>query len=87
MGGRTRREPARRSGPGAVSRRVSRREAVVFSLLHPHPNGAEERADVLGGLAGDVTLNLPVALALGYLALRGRSLARPTALHLFSWQP
>jgi membrane protease YdiL (CAAX protease family) len=62
-------------------------QAVVFSLLHFHPNGAEERADVLGSLSGDIALNLPVALAFGYLALRGRSLALPTALHLFNRQP
>jgi membrane protease YdiL (CAAX protease family) len=62
-------------------------QAFVFSLLHFHPNGAEERADVLSSMAGDIVLNLPVALAFGYLALRSRSLALPTALHLFNWQP
>jgi membrane protease YdiL (CAAX protease family) len=62
-------------------------QAVVFALLHLHPNGIEERADLLGSLAEDLALNMPVALAFGFLALRSRSLALPTLLHLFNWQP
>ncbi len=62
-------------------------QAVVFALLHFHPNGSEELADPVGSLAGDIALNMPVALAFGYLALRSRSLTLPTLLHLFNWQP
>ncbi|MFL5242296.1 MAG: type II CAAX prenyl endopeptidase Rce1 family protein [Gemmataceae bacterium] len=45
-------------------------QAVIFALLHFRPNGVEERADPLGSLAEDLALNMPVALAFGFLALR-----------------
>jgi membrane protease YdiL (CAAX protease family) len=62
-------------------------QAVVFALLHFHPNGVDEQANLAGSLAADLALNMPVALAFGFLALRSRSLALPTFLHLFNWQP
>jgi hypothetical protein len=62
-------------------------QAVVFGLLHFHPNGVEEQANLAGSLAEDLALNMPVALAFGFLALRSRSLVLPTFLHLFNWHP
>jgi membrane protease YdiL (CAAX protease family) len=62
-------------------------QAVVFALLHFHPNGVEEQANLSASLAADLALNMPVALAFGFLALRSRSLLLPTILHLFNYQP
>ena len=62
-------------------------QALLFAVLHFHPTGAEERAAPLRSLAEDVALNMPLGLAFGYLALRGRSLVPPTLLHLFRWTP
>jgi membrane protease YdiL (CAAX protease family) len=62
-------------------------QAVAFALLHFHPAGAAEQASPWRSVAEDLALNLPVALAFGFLALRSRSLALPTLLHIFRWLP
>jgi membrane protease YdiL (CAAX protease family) len=62
-------------------------QAVLFALMHFQPTGAEEQAAPLRSLAEDVALNMPLGLAFGYLALRSRSLALPTLLHVFRWVP
>jgi membrane protease YdiL (CAAX protease family) len=62
-------------------------QAIVFALLHFHPAGVNEQAAPWTSLAEDLSLNLPVGLAFGFLALRSRSLALPTLLHVFRWLP
>jgi membrane protease YdiL (CAAX protease family) len=62
-------------------------QAVAFALLHFHPARAAEQISPWRSLAEDLVLNLPVALAFGFLALRSRSLALPTLLHMFRWLP
>jgi membrane protease YdiL (CAAX protease family) len=62
-------------------------QAIAFALLHFHPAGAAEQVSPWRSLAEDLALNMPVALAFGFLALRGRSLALPTLLHMFRWLP
>ena len=62
-------------------------QAVIFALLHYHPSGLDEQAAPWRSLAEDLALNVPVALAFGYLAVRSRSLLLPTCLHMLRWLP
>jgi len=62
-------------------------QAIVFALLHFHPAGAEEQANPYRCMAEALALNMPVAMAFGFLALRSRSLFLPTLLHMFRWLP
>ena len=56
-------------------------------MLHYHPSGVEEQAAPWRSLAEDLALNVPVALAFGFLAVRSRSLLLPTCLHMLRWIP
>ncbi len=57
-------------------------QALFFSLLHFGGTIAEEHGNVSLIVANVVAENFPIAIALGVMALRSRSLVMPTAVHV-----
>ncbi len=57
-------------------------QGLLFGLFHLGGAYAEEGGDVLTAAAGAVSLNAPMGVALGVIAVRTGSLALPTAIHV-----
>jgi hypothetical protein len=58
-------------------------QRVISAVLHYHPSGVEEQAALWWSLAEDLELNVPAALALGYLAVRSQpSAAADVSAHV-----
>ena len=57
-------------------------QAVVFSLLHYGAVSRQEHGNAILIVANVIAENFPTAFALGLVALRTRSLALPTMLHI-----
>ena len=57
-------------------------QAIVFALLHTGSTIAEEHYHWVLIFANVIALNGPLAIALGVMALRGRSLVLPTIVHI-----
>ena len=56
-------------------------QAVIFALLHL-PGSLHDERTFLGDVANVIALNVPLGYAMGLMALRTRSLALPTTVHV-----
>ncbi|HTD34907.1 MAG TPA: CPBP family intramembrane glutamic endopeptidase [Candidatus Elarobacter sp.] len=57
-------------------------QAFLFALPHLGDTLVEEHFNLLLAIANVVGLNAPIGLALGFMALRSRSLVMPTIVHV-----
>jgi membrane protease YdiL (CAAX protease family) len=57
-------------------------QGLVFALIHYGSTIHDEHGNVIRILAYVIALNFPMGLALGFMALRSRSLVMPTIVHI-----
>lgn len=57
-------------------------QAAFFALIHAGGTVAEEHWNPVLIFANVLALNMPIALTLGFMAMRSRSLLLPSAVHV-----